>query len=575
MAETVDLYGLLNAAWPPERTVAWRGEMAVSYAGFLARVRAWRALLARSSGRTFALYLEDSVEFASALFGSWQAGKIVYLPGDNLPGTCASLCQTVDGFLGEFASEWAPMAPVFEEIPLDVGDFQRLDPDFAGLVLYTSGSTGPPQAIPKKLAQMAREVATLERQFGERLGTAEIVATVSHQHIYGLLFRLLWPLVGGRALHARGFPYFEELMPVLSTRECVLVSSPAHLQRLPEHSSWAQARRRLRAIFSSGGPLTIKVAEETQRLLGSVPTEVYGSSETGGIAWRQQRAKTDAAWSPFPGVAWRIDSQDGVLEVRSPNLPNDDWFQMADRAEPSERDQFLLKGRIDRIAKIEGKRISLTAIETELKKSPLVADARAVMAEGTRQRIAAFVVPSALGWREFTGRGKLTLNRLLRDLLRQFIEPVGLPRIWYYLNALPVNSQSKTTFAELIAALEGKATRPTAPHERLLEKGSNRAVLDLIAPRSLAYFDGHFPGQPILPGVVQVDWVIAYGRRYFDLPPIFRGIHALKFQRVICPDTSIKLELVHETARSSLFFKISSSSGPHASGRILFGATDV
>jgi hypothetical protein len=69
--------------------------------------------------------------------------------------------------------------------------------------------------------------------------------------------------------------------------------------------------------------------------------------------------------------------------------------------------------------------------------------------------------------------------------------------------------------------------------------------------------------------------VIAYGRRYFDLPPIFRGIHALKFQRVIFPDTPVKLELVHEPATSCLFFKISSSSGPHASGRIFFGATDV
>jgi acyl-coenzyme A synthetase/AMP-(fatty) acid ligase len=575
MAETPDMYGFLNAAWAPERVVAWRDGIPVSYAEFLVRVRAWRALMERSSGREFALYLEDTIEFASALFGSWQAGKIVYVPGDNLPGTCATLRQTVDGFLGEFASEWAPMTPVVKKVALDVDDFQRLDPDFTGLVLYTSGTTGPAQAIPKKLAQMSREVMTLEQQFGERLGTAEIVATVSHQHIYGLLFRVLWPLVGGRALHARAFPYFEELIPVLSTRECVLVSSPAHLQRLPEHPSWAQARPRLRAVFSSGGPLTFKVAQETERLLGSVPMEVYGSSETGGIAWRQQRAKSDAAWSPFPGVAWRVDPQDGVLEVRSPNLPNDDWFQMADRAEPSVPGQFMLKGRIDRIVKIEGKRISLTAIETALKKSPLVTDASAVMAEGVRQRIAAFVVPSEIGWHEFTGRGKLALNRSLRDLLRQFIEPVGLPRIWYYLKALPINAQGKTTFAELIASLEGKKRRPTAPNERLLEKGWNRAVLELIAPRNLLYFDGHFSSRPILPGVVQVSWVIAYGRQYFDLPPIFRGIHALKFQRVIFPDTPVKLELVHEPAKSCLFFKISSSSGPHASGRIFFGATDV
>jgi acyl-coenzyme A synthetase/AMP-(fatty) acid ligase len=575
MAETLDLYGFLDEALSPARRVGWRDGAAVSYADFRARVCAWQALLTGRSGRAFALYLEDSIEFASALYGAWQAEKIIYVPGDNLPGTCASLNRTVDGFLGEFAPEWAPMTPMVVETATGVNSFRRLNPEFAGLMLYTSGSTGPAQAIPKKLVQVAREVVTLERQFGERLGSAEIVGTVSHQHLYGLLFRVLWPLIVGRALHARAYSYFEELMPVISTRDCVLVSSPAHLQRLPRHPNWARACQKPRAVFSSGGPLALQVARETERLLGSAPVEVYGSSETGGIAWRRQIAETDGAWSPFAGVAWRVDPQDGVLEIRSPNLPNDDWFQMADRAEPVERNRFLLKGRVDRIAKIEGKRISLTAIESTLKTSPLVGDARAVVVEGTRQRIAAFVVLSEMGWSELARRGKLALNRLLRDLLREFIEPVGLPRIWNYLKTLPINAQGKTTFAELIAALADKPARPTAPKARLLEEGCNRAVLELIAPRGLLYFDGHFSDQPILPGVVQVDWVIAYGRQYFDLPPSFRGIHALKFQRVISPDFPIKLELVHEPAKCSLSFKISSSSGLHASGRILFGAADV
>lgn len=576
MVESLDLLGLLNAPWSPSQTVGWRDGRPVSFAEFLARVRVWRALLRRSNGRTFALYLEDSIEFAGALFGAWHAGKIVYLPGDSLPGTCASLRQSVDGFLGEFPGEYSPLTPALPRNEVDTDNFQHLQSDFPGLVLYTSGTTGTAQAIPKKLAQIAHEVATLEKQVGKSLGAAAIVATVSHQHIYGLLFRVLWPLVAGRALHARSYPYFEEVMPVISARACVLVSSPAHLQRLPENPACSEVRQRLRAVFSSGGPLTFEAAQAANRLLGSVPIEVYGSSETGGIAWRQQRTKIDEAWVPFPGVTWRIEAQEAVLEVRSPNLPNDAWFRMADRVEPVGADRFLLKGRIDRIAKIEGKRISLTAIETALIGSPLVADARVVVMESSaRQRIAAFVVLSGIGSIRLADQGKLALNRFFRNGLRQSVEPVGLPRIWHYLDTLPVNAQGKTTFAELTALLENNVTRPTRPHERLLEKDGDRAVFELIAPRNLLYFDGHFPGQPILAGVAQVDWVIAYGRQCFDLPPVFRAIHSLKFHRVIPPETAIKLELMHEPRKSSLAFRISSPVGRHASGRVLFGATHV
>ena len=66
MVDALDLLDLLNAPRSPCQTVGWRDGRAMSFAEFLARVRAWRALLRRSNGRTFALYLEDSIEFAGA-----------------------------------------------------------------------------------------------------------------------------------------------------------------------------------------------------------------------------------------------------------------------------------------------------------------------------------------------------------------------------------------------------------------------------------------------------------------------------------------------------------------------------
>ena len=574
VADKLDMLNVLNAAWPRCHTVGWRRGEAVSYEMFLGRVRAWRALLAGISGQAFALYLDDSIELTAALFGAWQAGKAIYLPGDNLPGTCVSLGSSVDGYLGEFDAVWRPRVPA-QDATAEVNGFHRLDPDFIGLVLYTSGSTGTAQAIPKKLAQLVAEVAALEAQFGALLGAADIVATVSHQHIYGLLFKVLWPITAGRAIHAQGYYFFEGWSSALAQRDSALVSSPAHLKRLQENSVLAPAVRRLRVVFSSGGPLALEAAHECKRVLGQIPIEVYGSSETGGIAWRQQASKSAEAWTPFPGVHWRIDPAHDVLEVSSAYLPNADWFRTADRAVAAADSHFLLKGRIDRIAKIEGKRISLSAIESLLLASPLVAAARIIVFEGSRQQVAAFIVPSESGRQRLAELGRLNFSRALRSLLVDSIEPVGLPRIWRYPEALPVNAQGKTTVAELRALLDRGNSRPTQPRKRLVERNPHEAVFELVAPRNLLYFSGHFPDRPILPGVVQIDWVIACARQCFDLPPLFRGVHALKFHRVIPPEIPVRLQVIHDPDKSALFFQITSALGRHARGRILFGAADV
>jgi 3-hydroxymyristoyl/3-hydroxydecanoyl-(acyl carrier protein) dehydratase len=277
----------------------------------------------------------------------------------------------------------------------------------------------------------------------------------------------------------------------------------------------------------------------------------------------------------MPGVEWRIGAADGLLEVRSPHLPDDAWFHLADRAESVEGNCFALRGRADRLVKFEEKRVSLDAIERFLAASELVAEARVLVVDGPRQRIAAFVVPSQSGRCLLAEIGKLAFNRRLGEALSGVVERIALPRVWRYLDALPVNAQGKTTHADLMALLDAAEPRTRLPLQRVLEVQESRAVLELTAPRDLFYFDGHFPDAPILPGVVQVDWAIACGRQYFNLPPVFKSIQALKFQRVIRPELPVTLELVHEPHKSSLSFRMSSGEGQHSSGRIVFGASDV
>lgn len=533
------------------RPVALREGERVPRKQFLADVAAWQSAFQRHGGQRFGLFFEDAYRFACALYGAWHAGKSIVVPGDQLPQTRASLRSQLDAWAAELdGSHPSDTAPA---------RLQALDPDATGLTLFTSGSSGEPSAIDKRLRQLDAEVHTLQAAFGERVGDAEVAATVSHQHIYGLLFSVLWPLASGRPVVAQRLEYPEQIAALTGRPARVLISSPAHLRRLPESLDWSSARAGLRAVFSSGGPLPPEAAEAAQACLGCSPIEVFGSSETGGIAWRQRAAHGDR-WQPLPGVDWRV--VDGLLEVRSPHLGQQGWWATEDRAALIDGG-LELRGRADRIVKIEEKRVSLTAIERGLAGCDEVSEAR-VLPLGAA-RLGAVVVPTDVGWELMRVQGKRALNERLRLALEAVVDRVAIPRRWRYVRALPVNSQGKTTEAALTSLFD-----PVMPLPEWIERepGHARARLDVKA--GLAVFDGHFPQSPVLPGVAQVDWAIAIARQQFDMPARCLRMEVLKFQRLVPPGTELELDLRWDPKRALLGFSYSSAAGQHASGRIVF-----
>jgi acyl-coenzyme A synthetase/AMP-(fatty) acid ligase len=398
-------------------------------------------------GARWALCFDDSLLFAQALLACALGGYQAILPGHQRLAGLQALQSQFDGLLTDGELPGTALAVPQLRLPLLAADDERdadgaaLPPERLDLTLFSSGSTGEPKAIPKAWPQLEAELRVQMALWGERLAGTRVLASVSHQHIYGLLFRILLPLCLGRPFDRRSIDYPEQL--ALQTAPWCLIASPAFLSRLDP----AIAAAGCRLIVSSGGPLQVEDAHQARALLGQLPVEIFGSSETGGIGWRQ-RHQAQTPWTPLPGVEVRVGPDQSLL-LRSPFLAEDDWLACADRIALL-GDGFALLGRQDRVIKLEEKRISLDEVEARLQALAEVESAAVLpLLQGQRQILGAVLVLSEAGaarWDEL-GQGRFLLA--LRQQLRPWLEPVALPRSVRRVEQMPVNAQGKRPWPQL------------------------------------------------------------------------------------------------------------------------------
>lgn len=510
-----------------------------------------------------AVHLEDAADLAVALLGAWRAGVSVLLPSDLQAQTRQRWSNDVDLWLTDQAGD-AHLSDLLQPaLPA-----AELDLDQCRLSLCTSGSSGEPKRIDKSLRQLANEVEALEQLWGADLGEACILGSVATQHIYGLLFRVLWPLCAGRPFLRKQLAFPEDLQR--ASREhptFAWVASPALLKRMGDNLDWP-ALSAVRRVFSSGGALPADAAQSLYQRLEQWPTEILGSSETGGIAWRQG----ESLWQPFAGVELSQDS-DGALLIASPYLPAGHVEHTADAARIQADGRFELLGRLDRIVKLEEKRISLPMLEQALVAHDWVAEARLGVVQENRASLGALLVLSESGLFALREHGRRSLTETLRRHLGDHCEALALPRRWRLLRQLPLNSQGKLPQADVEALL--LAPRPKAPE--ILEQAETEGEwnLQLSVPPDLAYFSGHFPKAPVLPGVVQVEWALNLGRQLLNLPGPFAGMEVLKFQQLVRPGDEIQLHLRFDPERGKLYFAYRNDTATCSSGRILLGAGDA
>ena len=432
----------------PKQLVAFSDDKNKYWENFISDVSELAEHLSKQSELRWALCCEDSYLFAVGLFALAYAHKPLVLPGNQQPEMLKLLADKFDGLL----SDGLTLEDSIKKqccLPFrgqTVNAITRpLDIENITLTLFTSGSSGSPKAINKTLALLNAEIECLEKQWGKLLDNTYIVSTVSHQHIYGLLFRVLWPLCAGRPFQRVDLIYPEQLVHSVLAN-CTLISSPALLKRLTGITS----KTGYRAVFSSGGPLSKQVATETKQYLKQIPIEVFGSTETGGIAFRQQRQEFQP-WQIFSALQVTINEQD-CLKIKSPWIDCNTWYQTSDQCELLDEQHFILQGRVDRIVKIEEKRISLNEVEQRVNGLPWINESAVILLNlQQRSSLGAVISLNQQGKDKLCALGKGNFWILLRRQLRRWIDPLAVPRHFRIVNEIAVNKQGKRSHNELLA----------------------------------------------------------------------------------------------------------------------------
>jgi acyl-coenzyme A synthetase/AMP-(fatty) acid ligase len=438
----------LIANGDPARTVAWHDGRAVTAGRFLGDV-ANAAEQLRANGSVINL-CENRYAFTVGFFAAVCRGQTTLLPSSRAPQAIREVQALHPGSYRVGDDRGSPDRDVILRLhgnceqaePPESSGF-RIDSGLIAAIGFTSGSTGQPKPNAKTWQGLhgssALNIAVLTQAAQIQAGvTANVVATVPAQHMYGMEMSVLLPLFGRFAVHS-GRPFFpadiaQALAEIPEPR--LLVTTPVHLKALLGHEI---ALPKIAAIVSATAPLSPELAADAERRLQTRVLELFGSTETCVIGHRRTAIESD--WHLHNGVSLQAQPDGTLVDSDCLAAP----VTMQDVIEPLPERRFRLHGRSGDLLEIAGKRASLADLTRRLQALDGVLDAVVFQPEASAdsrvRRLAALVVAP---------------QRTERDLLaelRSAVDPLFLPRPLRLVDALPRNETGKLPRMAMLDAL--------------------------------------------------------------------------------------------------------------------------
>ena len=452
------------------------GELAVTASPLAARVA--------EAGR-IAVWATPTLETAVAVVAALLAG-VPAVPLNPKSG---------EGELGHIVSDSAPtlvLAAPGTQLPPALAALERVDihvdadidvrdtgaasvdtgtPETPALIVYTSGTTGPPKGavIPRRAIATTLDALADAWQW---TGDDVLVHGLPLFHVHGLILGILGPLRRGGSVRHLGRFETAGVTRELSEGATMLFGVPTMYHRiaetLPDDPALAKALARARLLVSGSAALPVHDHERIAQATGRRVIERYGMTETlmntSVRADSEPRAGTVGV--PLPGVELRLTEEDGTtaveaydgetvgeIQVRGPNLfteylnrpeataaafTEDGWFRTGDMAVRDPDGYVRIVGRkATDLIKSGGYKIGAGEIENALLEHPGVREA-AVTGEPDAdlgERIVAWIVPA-------DPQSPPTVDELADHVARR-LAPHKRPRVVHHLDALPRNDMGK------------------------------------------------------------------------------------------------------------------------------------
>jgi malonyl-CoA/methylmalonyl-CoA synthetase len=440
-----------------------------------------RDVVAHLAGRVdgagrVAVWAVPALETCAAVIGALAAGVPV-VPINPKVG---------ERELGHIVGDSAPslvLAPADTQLPPALAAAARVDvdletsdrplpaepgPESPALIVYTSGTTGPPKGVVLPRRALATNLDALADAW-EWSDRDVLTHGLPLFHVHGLVLGVLGPLRRGGTLHHLGSFSTDAVAAELAGSATMLFGVPTMYHRLADAAendgSVADALGQARLLVSGSAALSIADHARIERVSGQRVVERYGMTET--LMNCSVRADGDrrpgTVGPPVEGVQLRLVDDDGEavevsdgetvgeIQVRGPNLfleylnrPDateeafaGDWFRTGDVAARESDGYIRLIGRqATDLIKSGGFKIGAGEIEAALHEHPGIAEA-AITGEpdpDLGERIVAWIVPAG---------DPPPTEKEVADHVAKLLTPHKCPRQVRYLDSLPRNDMGK------------------------------------------------------------------------------------------------------------------------------------